>query len=44
MRAAVVDDVDVQDLVAVLAQLPDDPPAGLAAASGDDDPHWTPPG
>ena len=38
-RAPVVPDVDVQDVVAVLTQLADDPRPALAAPAGDDDPH-----
>ena len=37
--AAVVAHVDVQHVVAVLAQLAHDVPAALAAAAGDHDPH-----
>ena len=36
---AVAHDVDVPDLVAVLAELTHDPAAGLAAAAGHDHPH-----
>ena len=32
-------EVDVEDVVAVLAQVAHDPSAGLAAAARDDDPH-----
>ena len=38
-RAAVVAGVDVEDVVAVLAQVAHDPRPALAAASGDHDPH-----
>ena len=37
--AAVVGQVDVEDVVAVVAQVAHDPSAGLAAAARDDDPH-----
>ena len=37
--AAVVGQVDVEHVVAVVAQVADDPPAGLAAPARDDDPH-----
>ena len=37
--AAVVADVDVEHVVAVFAELANDPLAALPAASGDDDPH-----
>jgi hypothetical protein len=36
---AVVDEIDIQDVVAAFAQVGDDPAPGLAAAAGDDDPH-----
>ena len=39
VRGAVRDEVGVEDVVAVLAEVPDDPPAALPAATRDDDPH-----
>ena len=39
VRAAVAGQVDVEDVVAVLAQVAHDPATGLAAPAGDDDPH-----
>ena len=42
VRRAVVLRVDVEDVVAVLAQVAHDPPARLAAAARDDDPHVPP--
>ena len=42
-RAAVVADVDVEDVVAVLAQVAHDPRPAFAAAPGDDHAHAGPP-
>ncbi len=42
-RAPVVADVDVEDIVAVVAQVAHDPRSAFAAAPGDDDAHAGPP-
>jgi hypothetical protein len=39
VRGSVRDQIDVDDVVPVLAQVADDPSTALAGASGDDDPH-----
>ena len=41
--AAVADEVDVEHVVAVLAQVAHDPAAGLAAAAGHHDAHLSDP-
>ncbi len=39
VRAAVTGQVDIEDVVAVLAEVAHDPAAGLATPAGHDDPH-----